>query len=48
MLNGARAGMPPEAFLAIVEHVRPHVDARGWLKLAPAIGVAAQPGRLSA
>jgi hypothetical protein len=48
MLNGARAGMPPEAFLAIVEHVRPHVDARGWQKLAPAIGVAAQPGRLPA
>ena len=42
MLNGAKAGMPPEAFLAVVEHVRPHLDARGWQKLAPAIGVAAQ------
>jgi hypothetical protein len=48
MLNAARSGMPPEAFLAVVEHVRPHLDARGWQKLAPAIGVAAQPGRLPA
>ena len=44
MLGGAKAGMPPEAFLGVVEHVRPHLDARAWKKLAPAIGVAVQPG----
>jgi hypothetical protein len=45
MLRGARAGMPPEAFLGLLEHVRPHVDARGWCKLAAALGVAERPGR---
>jgi len=43
MLGAAKAGMPPEAFLGVLEHVRPHVDARGWQKLAAAIGVAARP-----
>jgi len=43
MLVAAKAGMPPEAFLGVLEHVRPHVDARGWQKLAAAIGVAARP-----
>ena len=45
MLQGARAGMPPEAFLGYLEHVRPHVDARGWTKLAQALGVAERPGQ---
>ena len=48
MLNGAKAGIPPEAFLGVVGHVRPFIDARGWGKLAPAIGVALEPGRLGA
>ena len=48
MLNGAKAGMPPEAFLGVVGHVRPFIDAGGWNKLAPAIGVALEPGRLAA
>ena len=48
LLDAAKAGMPQEAFLGIVGHVRPHVDARGWQKLAPAIGVAAQTGQLPA
>jgi hypothetical protein len=45
MLNGAKAGMPPEAFLGVLAHVRPHVDAKGWSKLAPAIGVAVDLGQ---
>jgi len=45
MLQGARATMPPEAFLGVLEHVRPHVDARGWTKLARTLGVAERPGR---
>jgi hypothetical protein len=48
MLQGARAGMPPEAFLGYLEHVRPHVDARGWTKLARALGVAESPGQPAA
>jgi hypothetical protein len=48
LLNGAKAGMPPEAFLGVVGYVRPYIDARGWSKLAPAIGVALEPGRLGA
>lgn len=45
-LNGAKRDMPPEAFLGVVQHLRPHIDARGWSKLAPAIGVALPPGRV--
>ena len=48
MLGGAKAGMPPEAFLGVVEHVRPHLDPRGWRKLAPAIGVSVEPSALPA
>lgn len=48
MLGAAKAGMPPEAFLGVVDHVRPHLDARGWQKLAAAIGVAARPGQPTA
>jgi len=43
MLGAAKAGMPPEPFLGVLEHVRPHVDARGWQKLAAAIGLPARP-----
>ena len=39
MLNGMKAGMPPEAFLGVVGHVRPHLDAIGWAKLSRAIGM---------
>jgi len=45
MLQGARATMPPEAFLGVLEHVRPHVDARGWTKLVRTLGVAERPGQ---
>lgn len=44
VLNGAKASMPPEAFLGVVEHVRPHLRHAAWAKLAPRIGVAQQPG----
>jgi len=45
MLQGARATMPPEAFLGVLAHVRPHVDARGGTKLVRALGVAERPGQ---
>ena len=38
MLNAAKREMPPEAFLGVIAHVRPHIDARGWDKLAPVVG----------
>ncbi|MEO8058234.1 MAG: hypothetical protein ABI671_07890 [Burkholderiales bacterium] len=39
MLNGMKLQTPPEAFLGVLEHVRPHLDATGWDKLARAVGV---------
>ena len=44
MLNGIKAGAPPQVFDGLLDTVRPHLDASGWVKLAPAIGIAAQPG----
>lgn len=37
MLNDAKQGMPPEAFAGVIAHIRPHLDAQAWDKLAPAI-----------
>jgi hypothetical protein len=42
LLGGIRAQTPPEAFLGVLAGVRPHLDARGWDKLARAVGVAPQ------
>lgn len=39
MFGGMKAQMPPEAFLGVLMHVRPHLDARGWTKLTRALGV---------
>ncbi len=44
MLNGMKLQTPPEAFLGVLEHVRPHVDTPGWVKLTRAVGVAQVPG----
>jgi len=35
---------PPEAFLGVLEHVRPHLDHAGWVKLTRAVGVPQVPG----
>lgn len=35
---------PPEALLGVLEHVRPHLDHAGWVKLTRAIGVPQVPG----
>lgn len=39
MFGGMKAQMPPEAFLGVLMHVKPHLDAPGWVKLARAVGV---------
>jgi hypothetical protein len=41
MLGGIKAVAPPAVFAALVSHVRPHLDDKGWAKLASAIGVSA-------
>ena len=44
IVGHAKSQMPPEAFLGVLAHVRPHLDASGWLKLAAAVGVAPSLG----
>lgn len=45
IVGHARTQMPPEAFLGVLAHVQPHMDASGWLKLAAAVGVSPCLGR---
>jgi hypothetical protein len=40
MVQGMKAEMPPEALLGVMTMLRPHLDSRGWEKLARAAGVA--------
>ena len=47
-LGGAKAGMPPEAFLGLLESVRPHLDAHHWTRLARTLGVCERLGRPAA
>jgi hypothetical protein len=44
VVGHAKMQMPPEAFLGVLSHVRPHLDASGWFKLAAAVGVAPSLG----
>ncbi|MES1162930.1 MAG: hypothetical protein ABUL50_07690 [Rhizobacter sp.] len=39
MLKAMQMRTPPEAFLGVLIHVRPHLAASGWAKLARAVGV---------
>ena len=34
-----KAETPPEAFIGLLMHIRPHVDDIGWAKLARAVGM---------
>jgi len=45
IVGGMKAGMPPEAFLGVLDFVRPHLDDDAWAKLARAVGVAFDLGR---
>lgn len=42
MLRGLQAEVPPSAFKAVIDQVRPHLDAVAWGKLAPALGIPAR------
>lgn len=44
VLGGMQAAAPAEAFAAVLDAVRPHLDERAWNRLARALGVAQQPG----
>jgi len=43
--GAAKAAMPPEALLGVMRVVRPHLDDKGWAKLAAAIGIDPDLGR---
>lgn len=42
LLGGVKRQAPPEAFLGVLQSVRPHLDDVAWGKLARAVGVPAQ------
>lgn len=44
LLGAMKPQTPPEAFLGVLAHVQPHVDAIGWIKLTRAIGMPQAPG----
>ena len=44
MMRALQQRTPPEAFLGLLMHLRPHVDAGGWTKLARAVGVSESLG----
>lgn len=48
LLADLRTRMPADAFDAVLEAVQPHLDARGWAKLARALGLAPVPGLVAA
>jgi hypothetical protein len=43
--GAAKAAMPPEALLGVMSVIRPHLDDKGWAKLAAAIGIDPDLGR---
>ena len=42
VVGGMQAGAPPEAFLGLMAHVRPHLDGHAWAQLTHALGVSPQ------
>jgi hypothetical protein len=43
MFGAMKTTTPPEALLGVLAHVRPHLDASGWRKLARAVGAVPVP-----
>lgn len=41
VVGGMKAEAPPEAFIGLLAHIRPHLDDKAWNQLAHAVGVAA-------
>ena len=48
VLGGMRQGAPAEAFQAVMDTVRPHLNDRDWGKLTGDLGMAAVPGLATA
>lgn len=44
MFNEMKRQTPPEAFLGVLSHIRPHLDTTAWTKLSRAVGVPQVPG----
>jgi hypothetical protein len=44
IVGHAKTAMPPEAFLGVLAHLQPHMDAPGWSKLTTAVGVSIDLG----
>lgn len=42
VVGGMQAGAPPEAFLGLMAHIRPHLDGHAWSQLTRAIGMQPQ------
>lgn len=47
LFNELKTQTPPEAFLGLLTHVQPHLDASGWTKLSRAVGVPQVPGSVN-
>ncbi|MGE0099895.1 MAG: hemerythrin domain-containing protein [Hydrogenophaga sp.] len=48
MLGGMRQGAPADAFQAVLDTVRPHLNDRDWAKLARGLAIPATPGLATA
>lgn len=44
LFGALKTQTPPEAFLGMLMHVQPHLDAAGWTKLTRSVGVPQVPG----
>jgi hypothetical protein len=45
IVGDMKAGMPPEAFLGVLDFIRPHLDGTAWARLTTDVGVAPDLGR---
>lgn len=43
VVGGMQAASPPEAFLGLLAHIRPHLDARSWTQLSGALKLKLPP-----
>lgn len=48
ILSAMRVAAPQAVFDDVLGVVRPHIDSAGWVKLSRGLGIAAQPGLVTA